>query len=214
MWLWESDAFGNGATNEDVDGDGRTVKFPLRFPGQYYDKETGLHYNWHRYYDPTIGRYIISDPTGLDGGMNTYAYVDSNPLMYIDPLGLASISFDLYWGKGGGITIGYNEKTGRFFGGGRLGFGFGGGFSIDFLDQGPADEACSNGGAGGTKIGTFGGIGGNVGPYSGTLGFQGGCCLDGTGDNFTKPPSLHGTINGDGGVLSIGGAVGIQVIGF
>ena len=88
VWLWESDAFGNGAANEDVDGDGRTVKFPLRFPGQYYDKETGLHYNWHRYYDPTIGRYITSDPIGLDGGMNTYAYVDSNPLMYSDIEGL------------------------------------------------------------------------------------------------------------------------------
>ena len=90
VWLWESDAFGNGAANEDVDGDGRTVKFPLRFPGQYYDKETGLHYNWHRYYDPTIGRYITSDPIGLDGGMNTYAYANGNPLMYIDPLGLAT----------------------------------------------------------------------------------------------------------------------------
>ena len=91
VWLWESDAFGNGAANEDVDGDGNKVEFPLRFPGQYYDKESGLHYNWHRYYDPTIGRYITSDPIGLDGGMNTYAYVDSNPLMYTDPRGLDCI---------------------------------------------------------------------------------------------------------------------------
>ena len=105
VWLWESDAFGNGAANEDVDGDGRTVKFPLRFPGQYYDKETGLHYNWHRYYDPTIGRYITSDPIGLDGGMNTYSYVDSNPLMYSDPYGLASFfGAEGHYGLGGGIV--------------------------------------------------------------------------------------------------------------
>jgi len=57
------------------------------FPGQYYDQETGLHYNYFRYYDPSTGRYITSDPTGLDGGLNTYLYANANPLKYIDPTG-------------------------------------------------------------------------------------------------------------------------------
>ena len=63
----------------------------LRFPGQYADSETQLYYNWNRYYDPETGRYITSDPIGLDGGINTYNYAFSNTLNLIDPLGLAPL---------------------------------------------------------------------------------------------------------------------------
>jgi RHS repeat-associated protein len=64
------------------------VEMPLRLPGQYYDEESGLYYNYFRDYDPSTGRYIQSDPIGLEGGSNTYAYAGGNPLRHIDPLGL------------------------------------------------------------------------------------------------------------------------------
>jgi RHS repeat-associated protein len=57
-------------------------------PGQYFDAETGLHQNWHRDYDPSIGRYLQSDPMGLEGGLSTYGYALQNPLARTDRLGL------------------------------------------------------------------------------------------------------------------------------
>lgn len=60
----------------------------LRFPGQYYDQETGLHYNYFRDYHPGIGRYVEPDPIGLDGGINLYAYVGSSPIRSSDRSGL------------------------------------------------------------------------------------------------------------------------------
>jgi RHS repeat-associated protein len=81
VWRFEGRAFGDTAPTGSL-----TVN--LRYPSQYFDAETGLHYNWHRYYDPKIGRYISSDPIGLAGGLNAYLYARANPLRYIDPTGL------------------------------------------------------------------------------------------------------------------------------
>ena len=88
VWRWDSNAFGKGGIDKDPDGDGSKHNIRLRFPGQYADPESGLYYNWNRYYDPQIGRYITSDPIGLDGGINTFGYAMQNPLQFIDPLGL------------------------------------------------------------------------------------------------------------------------------
>jgi RHS repeat-associated protein len=72
-----------------------TVENPFRFPGQYYDSETGLHYNYFRYYNPQIGRYVTPDPIGLRGGINIFRYAANNPIRYIDPSGLQSLVTDI-----------------------------------------------------------------------------------------------------------------------
>jgi RHS repeat-associated protein len=85
--VWEASyrPFGEASVNPKS-----TIVNNFRFPGQYCDPETGLHYNYHRYYDPRTGRYLRADPIGFTGGLNLFAYVGNNPITGTDPLGLYS----------------------------------------------------------------------------------------------------------------------------
>ena len=88
-----------------------TITNNLRFPGQYYDAETGNHYNYFRDYNPVIGNYIEADSIGLMGGINLYRYVENNPLKIIDPrgqygeYGFGTLFFWGMLGYKGGATI-------------------------------------------------------------------------------------------------------------
>ncbi|MFZ2650555.1 MAG: RHS repeat-associated core domain-containing protein [Burkholderiaceae bacterium] len=90
-WRWMAEPFGTTAPETNPGGLGAFTQ-NLRFPGQYADAESGLSYNYFRDYDSSTGRYVQSDPIGLQGGINTYAYVGGNPISFVDPLGLKGAS--------------------------------------------------------------------------------------------------------------------------
>ena len=112
-WRWLAEPFGTTAPETNPDNIG-AFTLNLRFPGQYADPETGLSYNYFRFYDGAIGRYVQSDPVGFNGGINTYAYVGGNPLTYVDPNGQAATG-RLIGGYVGGTVAGVlGAETGPF----------------------------------------------------------------------------------------------------
>jgi RHS repeat-associated protein len=137
VWRWDQgEPFGNDVPNNNPSGLG-VFDFPLRFPGQYFDRETSLAYNYLRDYDPGIGRYEESDPIGLSGGLNAYLYVDGNPVIKVDPQGdSAAIALGGLGGGagaagavGGGLALG-----GAFLGGYALGTALYDQFGDSFVD--------------------------------------------------------------------------------
>lgn len=109
VWEWDArEPFGHQLPNQDPDQDSVYFELDLRFPGQWLDHETGLYHNGAREYSPKVGRYIQSDPLGLEAGWNTYTYVGNNPGSYIDPLGLQQIMVSIWIPREGN-----NSKTGH-----------------------------------------------------------------------------------------------------
>jgi len=110
-WRWDSaEAFGATAPDQNPNSLG-TFSFNQRLPGQVFDAESGLFQNWNREYNPRIGRYMQSDPVGLNGGTNTYLYVNGNPTSMIDPSGEFGIPGAIAGGIIGGISGGFGAAA-------------------------------------------------------------------------------------------------------
>jgi RHS repeat-associated protein len=126
-WKWDNtEPFGNNPPNQNPAALG-TFTYNLRMPGQYFDQETGTFYNYFRDYEPSTGRYVQSDPIGLRGGMNTYAYAFGRPLNWSDFFGLdVNVCFyaDAAAGFGHiGLGPAGSSGTSGFYPGGANGMG-------------------------------------------------------------------------------------------
>ncbi len=130
VWQAVTAAFGQARVVYAAAGaNGKPFQMNLRLPGQVYDAEAGLHYNYLRDYDPALGRYLAPDPLGLGGGTNPYAYVSNNPLTNIDPLGLYQIDVHYYMTFFLAITAGVDKDTARLIA-----------LATQYIDENPVTE--------------------------------------------------------------------------
>lgn len=183
IWQW---AYANNAWGEQAPTSDGYV-FNLRFPGQYFDVESGVNYNVNRDYDSATGRYRQSDPLGLVAGFSTYAYVNSNPAGYVDPLGLKKFpavivegggGMGIVGGSGGMIVVADPGNPGSIYtfgyGGGNVGLGIlgsaYGGLQFAVIDANSMNDISGWGWyvSGGLASPT----GGVSGTYSGAFWFQ------------------------------------------
>ena len=172
--------------------------------GQSYDAETGLHYNYFRYYDPKLGRYLRADPIGLEDGVNLYAYASNNPVNIIDPYGLWTFQIGL--GINFGFGIGGTGSWGIAFSSdpctGEKEIGFystkGGGIEAGGVLEGALDISWS----GNSSIEDLAGLGFSGGGSMGTPLVHVGLGLEGTLPIDAEPSvTLSGTV----GLSALGG---------
>ncbi|MGH6638684.1 MAG: Ig-like domain repeat protein [Polaromonas sp.] len=187
VWRWDTaESFGGTAPNQDPSGLG-TFSYNQRLPGQVFDAETGLFQNWNREYNARIGRYVQSDPIGLAGGINTFAYVEGNPLSFTDPLGLMGNGAN---GRrtapsngsnpaGVNVTIGGGGSFHTPFG---IGMGIDGGFVFDTNKNACFySNVCYTVGPGiSGSLGVVGSVGSGQ-ASTGTTDYQGACWTGGAG---------------------------------
>jgi RHS repeat-associated protein len=215
VWRGVYDPFGKAS----IDG-GSSVEMNVRFSGQYYDQETGLHYNWLRYQDPTTGRYLTADPIGLAGGINPYLYANANPLTFIDPYGLYCLTqaqIDaIASGIGGGVGgLVSGAISGATIGGipGAVALGLAGavrGAGVGTASAIAIQQAGAAGGAGAGVVGENAGLRGKA--RAGTGAAVGAVIGDALGGG-TAAATVSGAIGGAIGVDPVTGAVGGAVGG-